>query len=646
MRPMDDPNYDAEDELEDELDSDLDDFESDDFADIEDADGDYLAGMWKGYRAWDVRDDAQLAAATVVAHGMVQSFINAFARDGQYVVRFDANTETAGTDMRNRNVVITPAPIADRNLTPEQAGEILTGLAVHEISHPRYGRGTWEAVQARFPGSALAFRISNLLDDIRIERRFVADYPGYAGIFKPVLDYVGKGQGQVTPRMSNLANLAVMATRYPAFADWTDATEAERTWWVEWADRWSREDAPRRHVAGVREALVHIASTQVKQAPVPTTPKPGSSPSQGGSETTQSDATDAGDETVDTDETQVSQAPKPASPDDESQDREIRAAADEIEAANADESDLPTCSGSKSVDASAAAQGTDRDDIAELKEHADQIIEAARNLQDDGHGHKVDVAQSTKGLVSGGTKRPLPSDRAARYIRNAILRSRTGNTDTTRHQQRGRLDQHGLGRIALGDTKLFERRKSPSPGKYLVWIMVDASGSMDGHPLASASQVAHAIAAASNGTPTVRMSVWAWSDPFRHSPAGAGVARCWSTGEDVNQIFRMNGLQTGGTPDATILGWAARAIKKAARPDETPVIIVASDGTGEMAMNDRVAEARRMGVKVYSVSLGWGMQEQAQIDRYGRGNYVAWAGSIINTAKPLADMFARITSGR
>lgn len=653
---------------------DLDDFESDDFEDDADGDLEYVASMWKGY---SFRKGSSPAEDTIVAHGMVQSFINAFARDGHYVVSFDPNVSTAGTDMKARNVVITPAPIADPNLTAEEAGQILTGLAVHEISHPRYGRNTAAAVEKVFPGNRLADRLSNLLDDIRIERRFVADYPGYAGIFDPTLAYVGgaavkaNGGKLLTQDVMHQVNLAIAATRYPTFSAWTPETAAEAAWWTDWANRWSKEDAPKRHVEAIREALAHVAAAKAPKAePKGNSNKDGSA--QGGTskgtpkagDDTQAQAGDAGDASdstpSDQDDPEATQtgAGSAADETDEATESEAQGASNEMtdeelneatrnDPENFERGQTPTCSGSDAIDTAARQDGTDARDITDLKRTAQNIVESSRNIEGDGHGGyggSVDVAKSLKGLTHGRAGRP--NALAARYIRNAILRSRTGHTNVAQHEKRGRLDSHGLARVGYGDTRIFEKRTAPSPGKYNVWVMVDASGSMDGWPLAEAAGVAHAMAAATSGTPTVKMTVWGWSSPFRSSAAYAGVAKVWTSGQDVNEVFRLGGLRTGGTPDASVISWAARAIKRETPANVQPVIIFVSDGAGDPEMNERVAEAVKMGVKVASVSFGAYFTEAEQVARFGKGNVVPFAGSITATAKGLADLFAKITNGK
>lgn len=654
----------------------LDDFESDDLADVEDADDEYLTGMWGSFRAGSDR-----LQDTLVAHGMVQSFVNAFARDGAYLVNFDETTQTAGTDMNAKRVVITPAPIADPSISAEQAGKILTGLAVHEICHPRYGRNTSDAVRKVFPRNPVADRLSNLLDDIRIERRFVAEYPGYAGVFTPTLEYVGKAgtkNGLHVQRREGQVNIAIAATRYPDFTDWAKSgVDADRKWWTDWAERWSREDSPKQHVDAIREALAHIAAAKAaapKPQPKPQAPAPQPQASEGpqaqggsddegddgassvsegesGPEAPQAPQTESNEGGMATDD-EIADEPQSgsgaASGDEDADDEDDAPAMSDDELNDATRNDPDelygdqdaACSGSSAVEQSAKDNGTSRGDIQSLKRDADKAVEDARNIEQDGHGGTVDVAKSLKGMTNGGLKLG-PSAQASRYIRNAILRSRTGHTAVTQHQKRGRLDGHGLARVGYGDTRIFETRKAPSPGKYVVWVMVDCSSSMTDE-LPKAAQVAHAMATATHGTPSVRLAVWGWSNPFRPSMATAGVVKVWEQGRNADDIFRMAGLDLGWTPDASVLSWAARAIKREARRDETPVIIFISDGAGDRDMNERVAEARAMGVDVYSVSFG--MSEADQLARFGKGNYVPFAGSIIKTAKPLADLFARITS--
>lgn len=668
-------------DLYDDIDLDaFDDFDGADIAPARWGGTDYLSGMWSSSFS---RHDSQ---AAVVAHGMVQTFVNAFARDGRYLVTFDPRVSTAGTDMDTRRVVITPAPILDQSIDAEQAGLILTGLAVHEISHSRYGKATAAAVARAFPRNGLADQLSNILDDVRIEARFAADYPGYAGVFAPTLDYVGRGMvaknggRPIELAAGDYANIASAAIRYSEYTDWF-GLEAERDWWQAWAGRWSREDSPRRHVEAIREALRHVVAARQSAKAERADEQPEQAAADESQEPAPAEADEAGtNEDMDAGEDQESGASDGDADDDEKIDADAAGTdsgaslddADEAtdEGEDADDElgemsdsdlneasressprsdiDMPACAGSEAVESAAEDGGVDPYAIESAAEAAQEAVESARDGEDDGHGNQVDVARSLRGLIHGRishrtSTRIQASEAAARYVRDAILRSRSGHTGTSRYQKRGQLDNRGLHRIAANDARLFSKRHAPDPGRYLVWFLIDCSSSMSGAPIVQAAQVAEAVAAASRSTPNTRVEVWGWSDAFRPNRWGAGAARVWSDGQPVSDVRKVADLPMGGTPDTEIICWAARAITREARGSEQPVLIVGSDGAGNggnVATQRAVEEARSLGVEVRSVALGHAVTEEVQLQMYGRGGYVAWQGSVLETAKPLARMIA------
>lgn len=286
----------------------------------------------------------------------------------------------------------------------------------------------------------------------------------------------------------------------------------------------------------------------------------------------------------------------------------------------------------------------------QMRKDAERSIRDDEGIEKTDHG-KVAVYKSTTGITTRMyNERPEVSGHAAAAIRNAILRSRTGTTGTERYQKRGKLDGRGIHRLAMDDTRIFKRNIAPDPGKFVIWVMVDVSGSMGGSPVSDAATVARALADASMGTPTVRLEVWAWSDPFmrRHAydaGARAGVVRVWNRHLPTTEVFKLAQLPMGGTPDAPVLDWAWRAILKETRQGEQPVIIMCSDGWGDYTMPQVIDKARKHGVFVKSVALG-NLSEKMQEQRFGRGNYVPWQGSIAATARPLANLILDIATGR
>lgn len=256
----------------------FDDFESEDF-DEEDKGDDgrnaFVTALWEKHGFEDVGAvgasdrGAAIARALVIAHKMCQNYVDTFSTDdARYRVTFDPSYSTAGTDLVGKVIAISPSPVYDEKVTAVEAGLVLTAMATHEVSHVRYGRSTAAAVRRVFGNKRAPNWLSNLLDDVRIERRFADDYPGYRDVFRPMLDYIarsGKPGDKPPLRMSNLLAVAARAVRYAPYEDWsTPQLVAERDWWQAWADKWSKEDSPRRHVEAVREGLKHIVVTQEK----------------------------------------------------------------------------------------------------------------------------------------------------------------------------------------------------------------------------------------------------------------------------------------------------------------------------------------------------------------------------------------------
>lgn len=424
-------------------DFDLDDFDSEDLGTHEVADDSYLRGMWSDHTFGTSYGQKESRAKDLVtAHSMVTSFVNAFARDGRYLVRFSADIDTAGTEMGAKVVTITSAPVLDSTIDATQAGLILTGLAAHETCHPRYGRRTFQAVGRVFVANTLAKNLSNLLDDIRIERRFVDDYPGYSGVFQPTLDYVGKAgtkNGLHTQRIDRQLNLAIAATRYPAYSIWTAETADEATWWNRWANRWSKEDAPKRHVDGIREALAHIVAVKAtmddkarderqaeRQAPAPESDA--TTDGQEAASNTEDDANAPAESTPDVgSQSGTEPAPDPTDDSDEVGDPEATNDGNESAVEGMDDHELNAESqcdsaeqraddyecGSESVNEAARDNGVSDIERRDLDAEADEIIESEANISDDGHGNRVDVAQTMRSLLGhGGGGAAKPSRKA------------------------------------------------------------------------------------------------------------------------------------------------------------------------------------------------------------------------------------------
>lgn len=550
----------------------LDDFDFDDWGSARDD----VGSLWGRY-AVAPRDDV---AKVVESLRVVQGFVDTFATgDRPYRVTFDESVGTAGTDFINRQVVISHKPLFDPTITTDEANTVLTAMACHEASHVRYGLKTAQA--ARKIKDPLAAMVSNILDDVRIERRFVRDYPGYSAIFAPAIAYVARSSDTVDTSAMNQKQLMIAGVRYSDHVVWNDQTDAERQWWASWAERWTRTDDVKDHVAGVQEGLDHL--TDPREEPT------------------------------------------------------------EVGAVDGQVDGLPTCY----ADGIGQAADADGQTAPYTSEEAQRLVENDKaRVSIDGSGYNDgEVYWAPGGVIRRKPEPPKAVRGASSAIRAAFARSRTGHFATDRGKRSGHLDSTSLSRIARDDYRIFSKRTAPSEGRYLVWLMVDCSGSMGGQPVEDATAVASSLAAASRHLPNVELDIWGWTSGWKGIGAW-GAVRVWHTGDPLVNVGYLPVVRRGGTPDKEVVTWAAKAIRKSARRDQQPVLIIASDGAGSMYGDPSVVdEARRRGVRVVSVALGGALEEYQEMV-YGPHGYVPWAGSIAATAKPLGELVARVAAGR
>lgn len=596
---------------------------------------------------WEQKRNAEDAEAFKLGQSlkMVQGFVDTFATgDLSYQVRFDDATSTAGTDMERRVVHVSHKPLFDPTLTASEANTILTAMGCHEASHVRYGRNTYMAVYGAISrgtlDTELSPKVSNLLDDVRIERRFAADYPGYAHIFDPAIEYVARStfddSGSYPTEVLDPWNTAVAATRYAKHGRWTPETTGERDWWQAWAERWTRDDDVDRHLDGVREGVEHLKQRErdeqrrqaEKQEQGEGQGQDASQPSQSGeSQPQQSQPTD-----------KQGEGQGPTMPD--------SCFAHEVD-------ETATKNGETSCSPGVSAQ---------------REAERGRELTDPDitWGISGEVHWNTGGMAKSHVAVPHG---ASASIRAAFNRSRTEHSETERLHKSGRIDSRGLARIASRDYRICARRRAPSVTRWRVWLMVDCSSSMkDGvSRIGAARGVAAALATATRFMPNVSLDIFGWTTGWKHETR-FGVQRVWSDGDPIANIGILGaGFKMNGTPDAEVLQWAAHEMPKHLRPGERPLIIMASDGKGTLnrlintgqvktgkELGDAwksidanpVADARKAGIGVVSVAFDAGMLEM-QEKVYGQGNFIPYAGSVAASAGPLGKMLARLaTSGR
>lgn len=557
------------------------------FDEAPEAKGDRLGHLWGRYTgrpsegSW-ASTQARSTQRTIAAHRVVQGFVDTFATDGTYKVHFDGTTWTAGSSLDGR-IVITTAPLEDKTLTDAEVHAILTALAVHEAAHLRYSKDLMRKA-AKHPDPR-APRVANLLCDVHDERAFATEYPGFGDdIFAPAMAYIARTLWPSIPTPSSeMDSVFSMGIAAVRYDEYT-AWAPEHEAERQWWRSWSDR---------------HGAYTTTRQA-------------MAGVEEALAHLGDATDEDAD-DQPGQPTAGEPGGT-----------------GMGDGETTFPVCW------ADALQEMGDVD----AAHRAEAIAAMGEHLTDDGNG---EIWWGPKG-VARSRRTVVPSPAAGAAIRAAFARSRTGTYAVEHGLRRGRLTNHGLHRLADNDGRIFARRQAQSEGRYRIWLMVDCSVSMSVRPLENAMEVSAALAAAVRMLPNVSLDVWGWTSGQKVG-AGWSAVRVYGDGSSVADIGYLGGLTMGGTPDADVLRWADGAIRKHARPGETPIVIMASDGQGRLSYEPSiVTDARKHGVAVLSVAIG-SIREADQQRIYGSHGYVPWRGSIAALAGPLGRIIGRIAAG-
>jgi len=663
----------------------LDDFDFDEY----DADDDSVGDLWGRYASKNASRDGDKALLIAETLRVVQGFVDAFASGDtkSYRVTFDESVKTAGTDFRAKNIVISHAPLFDSTITPAEAQTILTAMAAHESSHVRYDRNLSKAVERAFPGNPVAARLNNVISDVRIERRYSDEFPGYRHVFAPAIEYVAKSQLReaglsiFSAKRLDEVGFVSGSLRYAAFVDWTGRT-SDRDWWQAWGAKYTTNDRTDERVQAIAEGLAKLAEAHVEDEPEQDDDEDADAPDASDeqdeqspvSEQPQSGSSDeAGEQqsapqSADADDSQSAGESETQSDDDESADTGSSASeSDESEAADEtdDASGAPGDSASDDESASDVTTGTDNGGEYTLPECFADAIEHAAEANDDA-ATDVDsdaaqqMAEAAKAIVEVNGERgevywapggiahsrvDVTTDgTASASIRAAFARSRTGKTENERDLKSGLIDNRSLTRVASNDFRFFHKQTAPGEGKYNVWLLVDCSSSMRGYPIQAAAALAKTLAESTRSIPAMRLSIWGWTTSFKLS-AGFGAVRVWTQGDPIANVGYLPRVPMGYTPDRETLTWAIDAIAKNSRPDEQPVILMASDGNGSHRGPELVARARRQGVQVISVAVGGGISEKTQAEKFGRKGYVKWPGSIRALAQPLGKLLARVVSG-
>ena len=178
---------------------------------------------------------------------------------------------------------------------------------------------------------------------------------------------------------------------------------------------------------------------------------------------------------------------------------------------------------------------------------------------------------------------------------------------------RGRLDPGSLYKLSIGGSKVFRRSGSRVSLDTGVYLLLDASGSMEGK-IHLVNLAAYGLADACQGPPGLTLSVGVFpandweSYHYKNPDAGSVVREILRPGERLHRGFKFEA--GGGTPLAQALRQITQQI--AAWRQRRKVVIILTDGQPESPEDARAAldEMSKAGLEVF----GLGLQDDSILD--------------------------------
>lgn len=239
-------------------------------------------------------------------------------------------------------------------------------------------------------------------------------------------------------------------------------------------------------------------------------------------------------------------------------------------------------------------------------------------------------------------------------VQTIFQRSKLSHAGWQSRLLEGRIDsRHAWRNDARGVVDIFKDRRAASTTKVNVWLLNDASGSMQGTKAEYSQDCTATLVEAFKRISTVRLHVWQHK---ASSYEAVDMIRIYERGR-VDRVAEMAGNAGGGNADGFALQWLGDQALKMARPDERTIIIVISDGLPSVegknatnhdliSFNNIVAtDLRLRGASVLCVAIEGGALEGHARSMYGPTNVIpfqpgyerAWS----DLARGLGDLFGR-----
>ncbi|MDL2267828.1 VWA domain-containing protein [Desulfovibrio sp. OttesenSCG-928-G15] len=171
----------------------------------------------------------------------------------------------------------------------------------------------------------------------------------------------------------------------------------------------------------------------------------------------------------------------------------------------------------------------------------------------------------------------------------------------------GRFNAQWLHRLAISNPKVFLRREARTGLNTSVHVLLDASGSMNGHAMPLANQACFAVASALEPIKGISLAVTAF--PGEQAKVSSEGPSHWQTvspilkhNERLHARFQIRA--SGSTPLAPALWWTLQQMLF--QPEPRKIILIITDGEPDNK-SDAISvlqTTRHLGVEVYGVGIG------------------------------------------
>lgn len=531
---------------------------------------DYLSDWWKGWGYHGAADKDRKLAVALSAASTTVSVIN--TSGVRYAVRYARKTNDNDgmmptyTDLDGKEVVISPEPVLDKKLTDEQAIRITTGLALHEGSHTEYTPSVASVLEQPTPlGPArVSTLLLNVLEDLRIERLTGEKFPGFAEYFIDIHDWGWGKLANIAPRtwgpelkdkLQTVITSTKWADEYEPLARGDATLSTEFDWWKDWGATY--RDGPDNSTA---RKLVEDGLARLREDP--------------------KTAQELDQMQKEEDEFREARSLSDAEFEDF-----MRALKEQLKNGLPDACPSPDRGQRQPIELTAEqAQEVKRLVDEKLQIDFSQFPDAAT-----GPAPEIVITKPLESEESRVSYQPPNRSLVAKIKANFFFRKRIPVYDD-RMLKKGYVDDEELWRIADNDFRVFLQRQVEEQDYVAATMLIDCSGSMSGENIHRAQMLATVLLECFSTMPHARVKIRG------HSHIGDNdcqVYRIWEPGDPRTRLGLFEYVPSGSNYDGYAIEWCAREMLQDARPDETKLLIVLSDGRPNGGHNYRGTPAMK-----------------------------------------------------